>query len=164
MDRLLLTVATLAFAAAVYALMRRGWHNRQARQADLPAPPVAEGTSEAVFPAVPGLFVGTTDSSDWLDRIAVHTLSHRAKGTVRVCRDGVHLDRDGLDEVYLPLGSIEQVAVEESLAGKVVSGGMLVLTWRLGERSLATAFRADDRTTHVPLRDAIAALVHLEVS
>jgi len=164
MDRFLLTLATLAFACAVYALMRKGWRSRQARQSDLPPPPVADGDSEALFPAVPGLFVGTTSSSDWLDRIAVHGLSHRGKGQLLLCRDGVHISRDGFDDVFVPVGSLEAVGVEEALAGKVVSGGMLVLTWRLGPRSLASAFRADDRTTHVPLRDAIAALISLEAA
>jgi hypothetical protein len=164
MDRLLLTLATLAFAGAVYALMRKGWVSRQGRQADLPAPPVPLGTSDPLFPAVPGLFVGTTGSDDWLDRIAVHDLSHRSKGRLVLCHDGVHISRDGLDDLFVPVGSLEAVSVEESLAGKVVSGGMLVVTWRLGPRSLASAFRADDRTSHVPLRDAIAALISLEAA
>lgn len=164
MDRLLLTLVTLAVAVAVYALMLKGWRARQARQLDLPRPPVPAGAPEPVFPAVPGLFVGTTDSEDWLDRITVHGLSHRGTGRLLVCRDGVRLTRAGLDELLVPVGSLTSVDVEEALAGKVVHGGMLVLTWRLGPRTLASAFRADDRSTHVPLRDAIAALISLEVA
>lgn len=164
MDRFLLTLGTLAFALAVYALMRKGWRSRQRRQVDLPAPHVASGDSEPLFPAVPGLFVGTTSSDDWLDRIAVHGLSHRANGRLLVCGDGVHVEREGLDDVFLPVHELLSAEVEESLAGKVVSGGMLVLTWQLGGRRLASAFRADDRTTHVPLRDAIAALISLEAA
>jgi len=162
MDRFLLTLATLTFACAVYALMRKGWRSRQTRQADLPAPRIPVGDAEPLLPAVPGLFVGTTSSDDWLDRIAVHGLSHRGSGRLVVCGDGIHIERDGLGGLLIPADDLVSVEVEEALAGKVVSGGMLVLTWRLGERRLASAFRADDRTDHVPLRDAIAALISLE--
>ena len=41
LDRVLLTVGTLLFAATFYALMLKGWRSRQHRQGDLPAPPVA---------------------------------------------------------------------------------------------------------------------------
>jgi len=72
-----------------------------------------------------------------------------------VAEDGVHVLRDGLPEVFVPRGDLRAVSVEQSLAGKIVSTGMLVLTWRLGGRELATAFRADDPAAHHRLRDAL---------
>ena len=162
MDRLLLTLATLALAGGSYLLMLKGWRSRQRRQADVPPPPVPSGAAEVLVPAVPGLFVGTTSAGDWLDRIAVHHLSDRARAELVVARDGVHLEREGLPELFVPLADLEHVSVEEALAGKVVSGGMLVLTWRLGARRVASAFRADDRAAHVALRDALSALLPVE--
>jgi hypothetical protein len=161
-SRVLLTVGTVLFAAVFYALMLKGWRSRQRRQADLPAPPVATAGAPNVLPPVPGLFVGTTSAENWLDRIAVHRLSDRSSAALRLAQDGVHLERDGLPELYLPLASIQGVTIEQSLAGKVISGGMLVLTWRLGSRSLATAFRATDHSAHARLRDAITALLPVE--
>ncbi|MCW2598729.1 MAG: hypothetical protein JWM02_558 [Frankiales bacterium] len=160
--RILLTAGTLLFAAVVYALMLKGWRARQRRQSDLPAPPVATGVARSLISATPGLFVGTTCATDWLDRIAVHRLSDRSTASLRVAEDGVHLDRPDLPTIFLPLASITAVSIEQSLAGKVISGGMLVVTWRLGARTLASAFRATDHSAHARLRDAITALLPVE--
>jgi hypothetical protein len=163
-SRILLAFGTLLLAGGLYALMLKGWRGRQRRQSDLPAPPVAAGHARTLVPATPGLFVGTTSATDWLDRIAVHHLSDRSTAALVVAEDGVHLDREGLPELYLPWQSIEAVSIEQSLAGKVVSGGMLVLTWQLGAHTLASAFRATDHSAHARLRAAITALSPVEVS
>jgi hypothetical protein len=166
-SRILLTVGTLAFAGAVYALMLKGWRGRSRRQADLPAPPAAtarSGSTHLVTLRVAGLFVGTTGADDWLDRIVVHRLSDRGRGELDVGQDGVHLTRERLPELYVPFSSIEAVTVEHALAGKVVSTGLLVLTWRLGARRLASAFRADDPAAHARLRDAITAMLPVEAA
>ncbi|MCW2671699.1 MAG: hypothetical protein JWP14_288 [Frankiales bacterium] len=164
MDRLLLTLGTLAFCSVGYALMARGWRSRLRRQADVPSPAVSDGAARVLVDWVPGLFVGTTAAGDWLDRIAVHQLSDRATGELCLAEDGVHVIRDGLPEVFVPRADLRGATVEQSLAGKIVSTGMLVLTWRLGDRELASAFRADDPAAHVRLRTALAALVPLEIS
>jgi len=158
-SRVLLTGGTVLFAVAVYALMLKGWRARQDRQQDLPEPPVAAGRARALAAPVPGLFVGTTSATDWLDRIAVHRLSDRSTADLVVAEDGVHLVREGLPELFIPLPELEAVSIEQSLAGKVVSGGMLVLTWHLGARTLATAFRATEHAAHARLRDTLAALI-----
>ncbi len=164
MDRLLLTLGTLAFAAIVYALMLKGWRSRQRRQADLPAPPVATPGAARVAGPFAGLYVGTTGAQHWMDRIAVHQLSDRATGTAAVAGDGLHLLRDDLPEVFVPCAATRSVTIETSLAGKVVSTGMLVVTWQLGDREVATAFRADDPADHARLRDALTALLPVETA
>ncbi|MDP9183518.1 MAG: hypothetical protein M3P04_12175, partial [Actinomycetota bacterium] len=77
---------------------------------------------------------------------------------------GVHLARTALPELFVPWGSIESVDVESALGGKVVSTGMLLLTWDLGERRLRSAFRADQRADHPRLLDAITARLTVEAS
>ena len=158
-SRVVLSGGTVLFAVVVYALMLKGWRSRQDRQSDLPEPALAAGGARALAAPVPGLFVGTTSAIDWLDRIAVHRLSDRATADLIVAEDGVHLVREGLPELFIPLSSLDAVSIEQSLAGKIVSGGMLVLTWRLGARTLATAFRATEHAAHVRLRDTLTALL-----
>jgi hypothetical protein len=148
MDRLLLTLGTLAVCAAGYLLMARGWRSRLRRQQDVAAPPVSDGTAPVVVDWVPGLYVGTTSAGDWLDRITAHRLSDRATGELCIAADGVHVLRDDLPEVFVPTADLRDVSIEQSLAGKVVSTGMLVLTWQLGDREVATGFRADDPAAH----------------
>ena len=162
-DRVLLTLGTLLFAGAVYALMLKGWRSRQRRQGDLPAPPATPADpGDVVVGAVPGLFVGTTTEHDWLDRIAVHGLSHRAAGWLTVRSTGVVVEREGLADLFLPYDVLLDAGTDDALAGKVVGrDGLLVLTWRLGARTLRTGFRADDHSAHRRLADAVRA--HLPV-
>ena len=162
-DRLLLTLATLAFAVGVYLLMWKGWRGRQRRQADLPPPPAPPAVrAQVVVGAVPGLFVGTTSAGDWLDRVAVHGLAHRAAGWLSLTTDGVHVEREGAGELYLPWDVIETAEVGDALAGKMIGkGGLLLLTWRLGGHAVTSGFRADDHSQHARLVDAVRA--HLPV-
>jgi hypothetical protein len=143
--------------------MRKGWHARLRRQSDLPPPPVPGQPAALLAGPVSGLFVGTTFAEHWLDRVAVHHLSDRTSGALSVAEDGVHVERDPLPELYLPWTSLDSAEVETGLGGKVVSTGMLLLTWRLGGRRLRTAFRAGDRSEHATLRDTINARLRLEV-
>lgn len=168
LDRPALTLGTLLLAAACYALMLKGWRGRQRRQSDLPeppAPPAARG--RVVVGATPGLFVGTVIRSgtadDWLDRVAVHRLSDRSTCELVLTTDGLHVLRERLPELYLPLTDVVTAEVGDKLAGKVMgAGGLLLVTWRLGERTLTTGVRADDHAQHRRLADAITALQPLQ--
>jgi hypothetical protein len=162
-ERLLLTLATLAFCGSIYLLMWKGWRSRKRRQGDLPPPPPPPAQpGQVVVGAVPGLFVGTTFEHDWLDRVAVHGLAHRAAGWFSLTTDGVHIEREGAPDLYLPYDVVADVELGDALAGKVIGkGGMVLLTWRLGGRTLLSGFRADDHTTHQRLADAVRA--HLPV-
>jgi hypothetical protein len=59
----------------------------------------------------------------------------------------------------VPWDSVERADLETALSGKVVSTGMLLLTWRLGDRQLRTASRADDRADNDLLLKAITTTV-----
>lgn len=163
-DRVWLTLGTLAFAGGLYALMLRGWRNRQRRQGDLPPPPpVPAVPGDVVVGATPGLFVGTVFAGSWLDRVAVHHLADRAAGWLTVRSDGVLVDREGVDDLWLPYDCLLDAEPGDALAGKVVGReGMLILTWRLGGRDLQSGFRADDHSAHRRLADAVRA--HLPVT
>jgi hypothetical protein len=156
--RALLVLLGLLALLGLYLLMLRGWRNRQHRQAFLPAPPLASGDATTLVGANPGLFVGTTFAGRWLDRVAVHGLSDRAAGWLSISTDGVHIDREGAPELFLPFTAIDDASVGDSLAGKVVGpDGLLLLTWRLGESLLTSGFRATDHIQHQRLADAVRA-------
>ena len=157
-DRVLLTGGMLLAVVLLGLLMGKGWRGRQRRQRDLPAPPVPPvNAGEPLLPATKGLFVGTTFAGDWLDRVAVHDLGHRAAGWLVVATDGVHVEREGLPDLYLPYAVLEGATLGDALAGKIIGkDGMLLLHWRLGERLLTSGFRADDHDAHQLLADAIS--------
>ena len=162
-DRVLLTSAVLLVVVLLWLLMLKGWRGRVRRQGDLPPPPVPpEVRGEVVVPATPGLFVGTTFADDWLDRVAVHDLAHRAAGWIRLDTLGVTVEREGLPDLHLPYDVVERASLGDALAGKVIgTGGMVLLDWRLGSRVLTSGFRADDHGAHRRLVDAVNA--HLPV-
>ena len=70
--------------------------------------------------------------------------------------------REGLSDLHLPYDVVLDAGTADALAGKVVGrDGLLVLTWRLGPRTLRTGFRADDHSAHRRLADAVR--THLPV-
>lgn len=156
-QRVLYTLVTFLIVFALYALMVKGWRGRQRRQGDLPPPPTPpEARGDVLVGAVPGLFVGTTFAGEWLERVAVHDLAHRAAGWLLVTTDGVHIEREGAGDLYLPFAAVQAVARGDALAGKVVGkDGLLLLDWQLGNRLLRSGFRADDHTVHARLEDVI---------
>ncbi len=163
MDRVLLTLGFLAAVVLLWLLMLKGWRSRVRRQGDLPPPPSPpEVRGEVVVPATRGLFVGTTFADDWLDRVAVHGLAHRAAGWIRLDTAGVTVEREGLPDLFLPYDDVERASLGDALAGKVIGkDGMVLLDWRLGSRLLTSGFRADDHGAHRRLVDAVNA--HLPV-
>ena len=126
----------------------------------MPAPSTSAPQAEPLLPPTEGLFVGTTTAGDWLDRIAVHGLSARGAGWLTLTRDGLTVERDGMPDLHLPLADITGAAPGTRLAGKVVgTDGLLLVDWRLGDRLLTSAFRADDHDEHRRIADAITALL-----
>jgi hypothetical protein len=158
-ERVLLTAGVLLAVVLLWLLMLKGWRGRLRRQADLPPPPSPpQVRGDVVVPATPGLFVGTTFADDWLDRVAVHDLAHRAAGWIRLDTAGVTVEREGLADLFLPYADLERASVGDALAGKVIGPeGMVLLDWRLGGRLLTSGFRADDHGAHRRLVDAVNA-------
>lgn len=162
MERTLWVLVLLAFAALAVYGMRRGWVNRARKQAaELPDFPAAPETisEESELPEQTGFYVGTTRSGDWQDRIVVGDVGHRADAVARLYRSGLLLDRAGATPIWIPAEWFRDARVDSKLANKVVPGaGMLVVTWQLGEHTLDTGFRADEKALQTEWADAVRAM------
>ncbi|HEY5184033.1 MAG TPA: hypothetical protein VIM19_03810 [Actinomycetes bacterium] len=143
MTRTLLSVAVVLFVLLGVAGMAWGWRNKGRRQADLPGlPAVPAGLGEPLVDDVEGVYVATTSAGDWLDRIVVHGLGVRSNARVTVAPPGVLLAREGAPDVFVPAELLTGVQLAKGMAGTVVEDdGLVVLTWRHGDRQLATGFR-----------------------
>lgn len=150
MTRVWLVLICLALLGLALVGMRLGWRNRGRRQADLPVlPNVPDQLGEPALPPLDGVYVGTAFVSSWQDRVVHGGLGARANATVSAHPEGVLIDREGAGPVFLPAASITGSRLAPGLAGKVVGpGGLLVISWRLGEAELDTGFRADDKTVY----------------
>jgi hypothetical protein len=149
MTRAILVLVCVAILLLTLGAMRRGWLNRMARQSVLPALPPRPADLGAEVLRADGLYVGTTYSSSWQDRVVHAGVGERAAATAVLSTAGLSLDRDGASAIFVPRTAFVEARLAAGLAGKVMGeGGLLVVRWRLGEAELDTAFRADDKTTY----------------
>lgn len=163
-ERAIWVVVLIALAGLAMYGMRRGWVNRARRQrARLPEfPEVPEDVADEpeLLAGTTGLYVGTTFDGDWQDRIVVGDVGHRAEASAHLRRSGLLVERTGASPLWIPSEQLRRVRVDRKLANKVVpGGGMLVVTWQLGEHVLDTGFRGDDKARQNEWADAVRALV-----
>jgi carbamoyl-phosphate synthase small subunit len=144
-----LTALVVFVAFAVVVLMSRGRRRRAERNADVPPLlPAAAASGRPLLPPLRGLFLGTTSAGDWLDRVTAHGLGDRAAARLVLTREGIAVQRDDAG-FLIPREEIAGARTDEAHAGAWVGeGGILVVTWRHGERLLDTGFRADDQREH----------------
>jgi hypothetical protein len=154
MTRVWLVVICLALLALALLGMRLGWRNRARRQSDLPAlPAVPRELGDALLAPLPGVYVGSTFTASWQDRVVHAGLGVRANAVASAYRSGVLIERDGAGPVFLPAVAITGARLAPGLAGKVVGeGGLLVISWRLGNADagvdIDTGVRADDKRAY----------------
>ncbi len=161
--RILLTLLVLAVIGVAIWGMRRGWLARGRRQSEIPTPPhvpthvVTDGPG---VPGVPGMYVATTSTGDLLDRIVVHNLGNRGRADLFLRTDGVLIDRVGEPSLWIPADRLRDVRLGNGQAQKAFeAGGLILITWQLGDRQLDTGFRADDADAHAATATALSALL-----
>jgi hypothetical protein len=148
-------VGSLIFAAVLVVviavliqLMMRGWQRRAQRQAELignlPAMPDEVGGATAT---IRGVYVGSTLSPAWNDRVTTGDLGYRSKAVLTRYPEGILLERSRAHPIWIPQQSIAAVRTERGMAGKVASrNGILAIRWRLPSGvEIDTGFRANNR-------------------
>ena len=150
MIRTLLVLGCVAFVLLLVLGVRLGWRNRLKRQAVLPALPEApDELGAALLAPLVGLYVGTTYATSWQDRVVHAGLGRRASASASLYEAGVLIDRVGEESVFISTEQITGARLAAGLAGKVMGqGGLLVISWTLGQDELDTGLRADDKTVY----------------
>lgn len=147
MERTLLVIGLLALCALAAYGLYVGWKHRAARQSGLAALPVAPAVlGPDLTEPVTGLYVSTTTAGNWQDRVVAHGLGRRAAGAARLSDEGVCIERDGEDDIFVPVGDLVEVLTAPGIAGKVMgqANGVLIIRWALAGTQLDSGFRADD--------------------
>jgi len=151
----------LLVVPVLWGLRWLGWRGRQRRQGDVPelaATPSDPG--EALFGPVEATYVSSTSAGDWLDRVAVRGLGVRSAAWVAVHRGGVVIARQGAPDLWLAREALVGVRRARGMAGKFVdSGGLVVLTWRLGSHELDTGLRVRAAGARDGLETAVRGLL-----
>ena len=174
-QRVLYGVILLALVPLVYLLMRRGWRRRGRRDQGLgagaavpepPAPGEPPGGGEELAEAV---YVSTTVAGAPFERVVAHGLGSRSGAGVGVVgaaggtgSGAVVVRRDGARSLLVPAHALVGVRRQRGQVGKFVAGrggGLVVITWRLGEGEVDTALHLRDPRDAEDLVAAVAALV-----
>jgi hypothetical protein len=157
--RLALTLVVLAVIGLGIWGMRRGWRARAERQSDIPAP-VGPPAGASSGRAVAGQYVATTTAGDLLDRIVVHGLGNRGRADLYIRSEGVLLDRVGEPPLWIPKESLRDIRLGSGQAQKAFElGGLILITWKLGDREFDTGFRADDPAEHVATASTLSSMI-----
>nr|WP_314173760.1 hypothetical protein [Streptomyces sp. DSM 40971] len=154
-------VGLMLFVALLYWLMRQGWKWRGTLQGDLPEPsalPAPEESGETLLHAA-GRYHGSTSAGQWLDRIVAHGLGTRSRAELTLTEAGVHVVRPGARDFFVPARRLLGARLDKGIAGKVLTeGGLLVITWQLGDRRLDSGFRLDRAAGQADWAERIEAL------
>ncbi|MFI5755666.1 hypothetical protein [Streptomyces sp. NPDC051569] len=149
-------VGLLLFVVLVYWLMRQGWKWRGGLQSDLPEPPTTPETTGEARLRMTGRYHGSTTAGQWLDRIVAHGLGARSRAELTLTDAGLEVVRPGAGDFFIPAGRLREARLDKGIAGKVLAeGGLLIVTWQLGDTLLDSGFRSDHSAEHVAWVEAI---------
>ncbi|MFI1972697.1 hypothetical protein BLA24_02725 [Streptomyces cinnamoneus] len=152
-------VGLLLFIALLYWLMREGWKWRGTLQGDLPELPAAPaGTGEPQL-TMTGRYHGSTTAGEWLDRIVARGLGTRSRAELTLTEQGVAVVRPGAQDFFIPAAALRGARLDKGIAGKVLAeGGLLVITWQHGDKTIDSGFRSDRAAGHTAWVEALTAL------
>ncbi|ARH90250.1 PH-like domain-containing protein [Streptomyces sp. MOE7] len=152
-------VGLLVFIAFVYWLMRQGWKWRGTLQGDLPELPATPADAGEARLTLSGRYHGSTTAGQWLDRIVARGLGTRSRVELTLTDQGLDVVRPGAASFFVPAAALRGARLDKGIAGKVLTeGGLLIVTWRHGDREIDSGFRSDRAADHGAWVEALNAL------
>ena len=145
MDRELATVIIGAvFLLAMFGMIM-GWRARSRKQADFAVLETVPADLGDIVAVGNGLYVATTLSDQPLERVSVRGLGFRSRVTVTVAREGVVVALTGQEPVFIAKHALRRAQHGTWTIDKAVEkGGLLVITWMLGDHEVDSYLRLDD--------------------
>jgi hypothetical protein len=109
-----------------------------------PEVPGADHVGSLRFGPLEAVYVSTTLHGDWLARVGAHGLGDRSSSIVSVHDGGVLVEREGADDLWVPVYAIRSTSLAPGMAGKYVGAdGLVVLTWAVPEADDVAAALVD---------------------
>jgi len=160
MDRTASTTIVIAVILLALVGMIVGWRGRQKRQAHLPNPDAVPADPGTELLSAEAFYVATTMADDELNRVAVAGLGFRARATVTVIEAGVILSLAGATEVFIARSALRAIDRATYTIDRVVeTGGLVRLTWSLGETFVDSYLRLTDPADTLALIAAVTILL-----
>ncbi|WP_431041230.1 hypothetical protein ACQUSR_04545 [Streptomyces sp. P1-3] len=152
-------VGLVLLIGLVYWLMREGWKWRGTLQSDLPELPEPPADPGPARLTAAGRYHGSTTAGQWLDRIVAHGLGTRSRAELTLTDQGLAVVRPGARDFFVPAAELRGARLDKGIAGKVLTeGGLLVITWRHGDKLIDSGFRFDHAAEHPAWTAAIDTL------
>jgi hypothetical protein len=131
----LLVVLAIFLVLYVTLIGRRRLAQRTTSLVPVPPPvPDADHAGPMRFGPLEAVYVSTTLHGDWLARVGAHGLGDRSNARVSVHDGGVLVEREGSQDLWLPVSAIRSAGLAPGMAGKYVGAdGLVVLTWAVPE-------------------------------
>ncbi|MFF3262224.1 hypothetical protein ACFYWO_24015 [Streptomyces sp. NPDC002932] len=151
-------IGLAVLVAFVYWLMRQGWKWRGSLQSglsDLATRPDGFADGERLL-TLTGRYHASTTAGQWLDRIVAHGLGTRSRVELTLTEQGLDVVRPGAADFFVPAADLREARTDKALAGKVLpEGGLLVITWALGDQLIDSGFRSDHSAEHPAWVEAV---------
>jgi len=148
----------LAVAAVALGLVAWGWWNRKHKHAHWAQHLVTALPTSIPSSHLEGLYIGTTEESKPLERIAIGPLAFRSKVALAFHPEGIVFDAPGFFPFLIPASSDIEAGLATWTIDRVVEpDGMVMIRWSLGEHRVDSYFRLRDSPPSV-LIDAIKQL------
>ena len=145
MDKFGPSVIIVGIVLLAIAGMFFGWRALVRKQSGLVAPSAVPATTGDAMAVSQGLYVATTLAEQPLERVAAHGLGFRSRATISLSPDGIVVEPRGRDPYFIPRSALQAVERATWAIDKAVEpGGLVVLTWRLGDTVLDSYFRMDN--------------------
>jgi hypothetical protein len=152
------TIIVIVILAALLGMFL-GWRARQGRQSGLPTPDAVPTELGTELLALEAFYVATTVADRELDRIAVAGLGYRSRASVTVADRGVVLSLAGVPEIFIPAAAIRGADRATFTIDRVVeTGGLVRLTWLLGDTAVDSYLRAGDASDSSALIAAVTSI------
>ncbi|MEV6160791.1 hypothetical protein AB0L71_02465 [Streptomyces sp. NPDC052052] len=151
-------VGLIVLVVLVYWLMRQGWKWRGSLQSDLPEPETTPDgfTDGEKLLTLTGRYHASTTAGQWLDRIVAHGLGTRSRVELTLTGQGLDVVRPGASDFFVPAAALRGARLDKGIAGKVLpEGGLLIITWALGDQLIDSGFRSDRSAEHPAWVEAI---------
>ncbi|WP_329617348.1 hypothetical protein OG244_34025 [Streptomyces brevispora] len=151
-------IGLIVFVAFIYWLMRQGWKWRGSLQSglsELATTPDGFADGERLL-TLTGRYHASTTAGQWLDRIVAHGLGTRSRVELTLTEQGLDVVRPGATDFFVPAADLREARTDKALAGKVLpEGGLLIITWALGDQLIDSGFRSDHSAEHPAWVDAV---------
>ncbi|WP_125775871.1 hypothetical protein [Antribacter gilvus] len=128
-----MAIVALLGLVLLYAVLTGRRRLARRTRALVPPPPAVPSTLGLVrVGPIDATYVSSTLAGDWLARIGAHGLGDRSSARVSVYEPGVLIEREGAEEIFIPVETVEAAGLGPGMAGKYVgTDGLVVITWEV---------------------------------